>query len=128
MTKNPISVVIADDQSLFREIARGMFEADGEFEVVAEAVDGIEAIAAYERTKPDLVLIDIQMARMNGLEAARRILESDPNARVVLISMRADPEYERVAREIGVIGFVAKRDLDPSALKSLVAETRAQAA
>ncbi len=122
-----LSVLVVDDQALFREIANSMFKVTGEFRVIAEAEDGVNAIAAYKRTRPDLVLMDIQMARMNGLDAAREILRTDPQASVVLISMKADPEYTRIADEMGAIGFVAKRDLRPSSLKSLIDKSRARA-
>ncbi|MCH8222424.1 MAG: response regulator transcription factor [Chloroflexi bacterium] len=121
-----LSVLVVDDQSLFREIAHNMFEVSDEFTVIAEAEDGVSAIAAYERTRPDLVLMDIQMARMNGLDAAREILRTDPDASVVLISMKADPEYSRIADEMGAIGFVAKRDLRPSSLKILIDKRRSR--
>ncbi len=120
-------VLVVDDQALFREIACSMFEVTGEFKVIAEAEDGVDAIAAYKRTRPDLVLMDIQMARMNGLEAAREILRADPEASVVLVSMKADAEYSRIATEMGALGFVAKRDLRPSFLKKLMDERNARA-
>jgi two-component system NarL family response regulator len=69
-----ISVLLVDDQELFREIARSMFESTGEFKVIAEAIDGVEAVSAYTEHSPDFVLMDVQMARMNGIEAARKIL------------------------------------------------------
>ena len=122
-----LSVLVVDDQALFREIAHSMFEGTGEFTVVAEAEDGVDAIAAYNKSRPDLVLMDIQMARMNGFDAAREILRTDPQASVVLISMKADPEYSRIAEEMGAIGFVAKRDLRPSSLKTLIDKGRSKA-
>ena len=122
-----LSVLVVDDQALFREIAISMFESTGEFIVVAEAEDGIDAIAAYNTRRPDLVLMDIQMARMNGLDAAREILSTDPGASVVLISMKADPEYGRIADEMGALGFLAKRDLKPSSLKTLIDNGRSKA-
>ncbi|NQW17883.1 MAG: response regulator transcription factor [Chloroflexi bacterium] len=125
-----IKVLVVDDQELFREIARTMFEITGEFTVVAEASDGLDAVSAYIEHSPDLVLMDIQMARMNGIEATRKIRSHDPSASVILISMKADPEYQRVASQIGAVGFIAKRDLDPSTLKSLIDDslTKADAA
>jgi two-component system NarL family response regulator len=115
-----ISVLLVDDQELFREIARSMFESSGDFKVVAEAVDGVEAVSAYTRHNPDFVLMDVQMARMNGIEAARQILTTDPRANVVLVSMRNDPEYARAASAVGCRAFVAKRDLDVQTIKRLV--------
>lgn len=114
-----LRVLVVDDQALFREIARSMFDSSGEFEVVAEASDGVTAVDIYQRMRPDLVLMDIQMARMNGIEATRLILKQDPEARVVLISMKADPEYRRVAEEMGALAFIAKRDLTASALREV---------
>ena len=122
-----LSVLVVDDQALFREIANSMFEVTGEFKVIAEAEDGVDAIAAYKRIRPDLVLMDIQMARMNGLEATREILRMDPHASVVLISMKADPEYSQIADEMGAIGFMAKRDLRPSSLKVMIDKARSRA-
>ena len=71
--------------------------------------------------------MDIQMARMNGLEATREILRMDPHASVVLISMKADPEYSQIADEMGAIGFMAKRDLRPSSLKVMIDKARSRA-
>ena len=122
-----LSVLVVDDEALFREIAYSMFEATGEFTVIAEAEDGVDAIEAFNRSRPDLVQMDIHMARMNGLDAAREILRMDPQASVVLISMKADPEYTRIANEMGALGFVAKRDLRPSSLKSLIEKGRSKA-
>jgi DNA-binding NarL/FixJ family response regulator len=115
-----ISVLLVDDQELFREIARSMFESTGEFSVIAEAIDGVEAVNACAEHSPDFVLMNVQMARMNGIEAARQILQSEPRANVVLISMRSDPEYARAATVLGRRGFVTKRDLDVQVLKRLV--------
>ena len=114
-----LRVLVVDDQALFREIARSMFDSSGEFEVVAEASDGVNAVDIYPQMRPDLVLMDIQMARMNGIEATRLILKQDPEARVVLISMKADPEYRRIAEEMGALAFIAKRDLTASALREV---------
>ena len=122
-----LSVLVVDDQALFREIANSMFEVTGEFKVIAEAEDGVDAIAAYKRNRPDLVLMDIQLARMNGLDATREILRMDPHASVVLISMKADPQYSQIADEMGAIGFVAKRDLRPSSLKVMIDKARSRA-
>ena len=111
-----LRVLVVDDQALFREIARSMFDSSGQFEVVAEASDGVNAVDIYPQMRPDLVLMDIQMARMNGIEAARLILKQDPGARVLLLSMKADPEYRRIAEEMGALAFIAKRDLNATAL------------
>ncbi len=111
-----LSVLLVDDQELFRDIARSMFSASDDFEIIAEAEDGIDAVKAYPDLNPDLVLMDVQMARMNGLEATREILKEDPTARVVITSMRSEPEYQRLALDMGAVGFIPKRDLSVGSL------------
>jgi two-component system response regulator DegU len=121
-------VLVVDDQELFREIARSMFAATEEFRVIAEASDGFDALDAYRKMTPQLVLMDVQMARMNGLDATREILKTDPDASVILISMRPDPEYRRIAGELGAVGFIAKRDLAPEALREMLSAAAQRAA
>ena len=97
-----------------------MLEDADEFQVVAEAEDGADAVDVYPETQPDLVLMDVQMARMNGLEATRGILRDDPEARVVITSMRSEPEYERLAKDTGALGFIPKRQLTITTLLALL--------
>ncbi len=113
-------VLLVDDQEMFRDIARSMFSGSDEFEVIAEAEDGLEAVSAYPKLNPDVVLMDVQMARMNGLEATREILKGDPNARVVITSMRSEPEYQRLAIDMGAVGFIPKRDLSVGSLRDIL--------
>ena len=115
-----LRVLLVDDQALFRDIAKNMFSSVEEFEVIAEAEDGADAVDAYADMKPDLVLMDVQMPRVNGLEATKQILDSNPDARVVITSMRSEPEYRRLALDTGALGFIAKRDLSISALKDVL--------
>ncbi len=115
-----LSVLLVDDQELFRDIARSMFSGSDDFEVIAEAEDGIDAVSAYPELCPDLVLMDVQMARMNGLEATREILREDPTARVVITSMRSEPEYQRLALDMGAVGFIPKRDLSVASLRDIL--------
>ena len=115
-----LRVLLVDDQELFRDIARSMFSGSDDFEVIAEAEDGIDAVSAYPELNPDLVLMDVQMARMNGLEATREILKGDPEARVVITSMRSEPEYQRLAMDMGAVGFIPKCDLSVGSLRDIL--------
>ncbi len=115
-----LRVLLVDDQELFRDIARRMFSGSDDFEVIAEAEDGVDAVNVYPKLSPDLVLMDVQMARMNGLEATREILKGDPNARVVITSMRSEPEYQRLALDMGAVGFIPKRDLSVGSLRDIL--------
>ena len=119
------TVLIVDDQQLFRDLARSMLHSNDAFEVVGDAVDGEDALELYDNLRPDLVLMDVQMERMDGLEATRRIMQKDSTANVLLTSMSGDPAYERLGRELGVMAFVPKRELRPTAIKALLDERRA---
>ena len=116
----PITIVLVDDQVVFRNVARAMLERDGECDIVGEAADGYQAMQMVESCDPDVVVMDIQMAELGGLEATRRILETRPDTNIVLISMGSDIEYPRLAREIGARGFLPKRNLNPESLRALL--------
>jgi two-component system invasion response regulator UvrY len=115
-----ISVLLVDDQPVFRNVARSVLERDGACEVIGEATDGAHAIEMMSKLNPDVVVMDVQMGDMSGVEATRRILARNPQANVVLTSMGSDSEYPTLAREIGARGFVPKRNLNVSMLRSLV--------
>jgi RNA polymerase sigma factor (sigma-70 family) len=111
----PLRVVIADDQALVRTGFRMILTADG-IEVVAEAADGAEAVAAVRRTRPDAVLMDIRMPRMDGLEATRRILAGGASETRVLILTTYDlDQYVYAALTAGASGFLLK-DVTPEHL------------
>ncbi len=113
-------VLLVDDQPIFRDIFRGMLDAAGGFEVIGEAPDGSDAVNAYSAARPDLVLMDVQMARMNGFQATARILEDHPDAAVILTSMRQDKEFGRMAKEAGALDFFPKRNLDVEEIRALL--------
>ncbi len=115
-----VSIMLVDDQPVFRDVARALLERDGDFDVVAEAADGLDAVSMVGSVDPDVVIMDIQMAAMSGIEATRRILLENPAARVVLTSMTAESEYLRLVREIGAVAFIAKRNLNASSLRSIL--------
>jgi DNA-binding NarL/FixJ family response regulator len=108
------SVVLADDQALVRAGLRMMLEAEGDVEVVAEATNGIEAIDAVRATRPDVVLMDIRMPELDGLEATRAISE-DPSldeVRVLVLTTFETDEYVFEALRAGASGFLLK-DIEP---------------
>ena len=88
-------VMVVDDQEEFRALTRTMLEEDRDFQVVAEARDGDEAVELAEQARPDLVLMDILLGHMNGFEATRRILSLHPHVTVVLVSIYTDKEFSR---------------------------------
>jgi two-component system response regulator DegU len=115
-------VILVDDQPIFRDIIRGVLQRTGRFQFIGEASDGAEAVKMYEELRPDLVIMDVQMAPVNGFEATVRITESNPGASVILTSMSSDSGYARVAEQSGAIGFIPKKGLDASSVLSLIEE------
>jgi DNA-binding NarL/FixJ family response regulator len=104
----PLRVVIADDQALVRAGLRLILETEEGMEVVAEAGDGEEAIAAVRRLRPDVVLMDVRMPRLDGLEAARRILAGGADCRVIMLTTFDLDEYVYAALSAGASGFLLK--------------------
>ncbi len=115
-----LSLVIADDQRLVRAGFRRILESEAGFEVVAEAGDGLEAIAAVHQHHPDVVLMDIRMPHLDGLEATRRLLHDDPHlTRVLVLSTFDLDEYVYEALHAGASGFLLK-DAPPGELIAAV--------
>ncbi|ADD45274.1 response regulator [Stackebrandtia nassauensis] len=118
----PLRVVVADDQALVRTGFRMILTADG-MDVVAEAANGTEAIAAVRRTRPDVVLMDIRMPELDGLEAARRILAGGGDTRVVILTTFDLDHYVYAALSAGASGFLLK-DVSPEHLVAAVRMVR----
>jgi DNA-binding NarL/FixJ family response regulator len=117
VTAGPLRVVLVDDQALIRSGIRGLLDAEDDIEVVGEAADGAAGIDAALRTLPDIVLMDVQMPAMDGIEATRRIVADERLAgvRVVILTNYGLDEYVFTALRAGASGFVVK-DTDPDDL------------
>jgi DNA-binding NarL/FixJ family response regulator len=111
-----LRVVLADDHTLVRAGFRTLVESIEGVEVVAEADDGREALRLIEIHKPDLVLMDIAMPGLNGLEATARVVERYPFVRVVILSMHLNEEYVVRALQAGAVGYLLK-DADAAELE-----------
>ena len=116
----PIRVVLADDHALVRAGIRSLLTASTGVEVVAEAGDGYEAVHLVDSLQPRLVLMDISMPRLNGLEATARIVKSHPRTAVIILSMHATEEYALQARRAGASGYLLK-DAAPAELELAIA-------
>jgi DNA-binding NarL/FixJ family response regulator len=119
-----VRVVVADDQALVRAGFRAILETAGGIEVVAEAATGEEAVMQARRHRPDVVLLDIQMPRLDGLDAARRILATSPAPRVIMLTTFDLDEYLYEAMRAGASGFLVKdtpRDQLIAAVRTVVA-------
>ena len=103
-----IRIALADDQPLVRAGLRRIIEADPELEVVGEAADGPQAIAQVTSTKPDIVLMDVRMPILDGIEATRRLVEQGSTARVIVLTTFGLDEYVVAALRAGASAFVLK--------------------
>jgi DNA-binding NarL/FixJ family response regulator len=118
-----LGVLIADDQALMRAGFRMILDAEPDLEVVGEAADGREAVAEAGRLRPDVVLMDVRMPEMDGIEATRRLLDGNGDTKVVMLTTFDMDEYVYEALRAGASGFLVK-DVPP---EQLVAGIRAVA-
>jgi len=104
-----ITVLLAEDHMIVREGFRKMLELETDLEVVGEAQDGRQAVALVKKLRPAVVLMDIAMPRLNGLEATRQILKDLPATKVLMLSAHSDDAYVNNATECGAVGFLLKQ-------------------
>lgn len=104
----PIRVVLADDVAALRELVRCVLDDAGGFDVVGEAGDGIEAIRVVEDRRPDLVLLDLSMPQLDGLEALPRIRTASPATKVVVFSGFTSDRMSRETSRLGAVSYIEK--------------------
>jgi DNA-binding NarL/FixJ family response regulator len=115
----PVRVMTADDQAIFREAARAVVECLPGFVLAAEAADGASALAAVRAVDPDVVILDVRMPDIDGIEVARRLTAEDPDRLVVLVTSADLHELSELARTSGASALVAKQWLTPRLLRGL---------
>lgn len=120
-----MNVVVVDDDRLVGASLKTILEASGEVNVVGVGSSGQEAIALYERYRPDILLMDIRMSGMSGLDAAEKILSYDPSARILFLTTFSDDEYIIRALKMGARGYLLKQNHE-SILPSLKAVYKGQ--
>ena len=113
---NPIRVLLADDHTLVRAGLRKLLESIAGLEVVGEAGDGLELLELADRLRPQIVLMDIAMPGLNGLEATGRLLKTLPDVKVLVLSMHQNAEYVRQALRQGAVAYLLK-DAAPQELE-----------
>jgi len=119
-------IILADDHALFRSGVRRILEEVPGVEVIGEAADGLELLALLKEATPNLVILDISMPRLRGLEAIREIKASHPEVQVLILTMHKDEEYLSYAMSAGAAGFLLKQDADPELLRALTTIRRGQ--
>lgn len=112
------TVLIADDALFMRMMLKDLLTVNN-FNVVGEAEDGREAVEKYRELQPDLVILDVLMPNLDGLSAARKILELDPSARIVMLSAMGQSDFLDEAQDIGVRNYILKPFSPPKVIKTL---------
>ena len=115
----PVRVLTVDDQPLFRDAARAVIAATAGFQSIAEVPRGEDALALVSRLRPDLVLVDVSLPGLGGLETSRRLAALDEAPLVVLISGDDDPVLRDSASAHGAVAFLSKQELRPRTLRAL---------
>ncbi len=127
MLNRKIQVLLADDHAILRKGIRMLIDSQADMEVVGEAKTGREAIEEARRLKPDIVVMDISMPELNGIEATRQIGESLPQTRVVALSMHKDSVYVREILRAGARGYLVKDSEDDDLLRAIRSVHRGEA-
>jgi DNA-binding NarL/FixJ family response regulator len=117
----PYCIMLADDHILVRQGIKKIIQEDNNMLVVGEAGDGIELLEMLEKKTPDLVILDISMPRLRGLEAAKQIKQLYPDIKVLILSMHRSKEYLHQALAIGVQGYLLKEDADVALFSAIEA-------
>ena len=106
----PLRTLVVDDHEDLRKLLKSMLQAKTECVVIGEASDGLQAIEQTKALKPDLILLDLSLPKLNGMEAGRRIRKLSPNSKIVFLSQDPSPEIVQGALRIGAAGYLLKSD------------------
>ncbi len=109
---NPYRIVLADDHAMFRRGVRRIIQEGEDLEVVGEAGDGLELLEIIKKSPPDMVIVDVSMPNLRGLEATREIKIAFPGTKVIILTMHKDKEYLYHALSAGAEGYLLKEDAD----------------
>ncbi|HAZ14608.1 MAG: hypothetical protein A2X86_00760 [Bdellovibrionales bacterium GWA2_49_15] len=119
MAQNGIRVLLVDDHPLFREGIKASLTNRPDFEVVGEASDGLEAIAQTAALKPDVILLDVSLPKLNGLEAAKILRQNHPESEILVLTMHNQYEYVERFLSLGVKGYMVK-DAPPDEIRTAI--------
>jgi DNA-binding NarL/FixJ family response regulator len=114
-----VKVMIADDHSMIREGLKQLLELEGDFEVIAEACDGVDCLEKLKTVVPDILLLDINMPNMNGLEVLQKMKDMKMKVKVLVLTVHNEVEYLLKAVDIGVDGYIMK-DAESAELKKAI--------
>lgn len=106
-----VRILVADDSPAIRKCLRGLLDHHEDWQVIDEATNGKEAIEHFQKTRPDLIVIDFQMPEMNGLDAARHIVDLSPKTPILMVTIHLSKQLSEEARKVGIRGACAKGNI-----------------
>ena len=118
---SPIRILVVDDFEGWRYQVRLLFQARPQWQIIAEVSDGSEAVQKVADLKPDLIVLDISLPKLNGIEAARRIRQLSPSSKIIFLSQNNDLDIVQAALSTGAVGYVHKRDVRSDLLPAIEA-------
>lgn len=119
MAHAAIKILLADDHTIVRQGLKLILSANSDLSVVGEAANGREAVDLAQKLKPDIVLMDVAMPELNGIEATRRMVEANPRVRVLVLSMHKEAVYVREILKAGARGYILKDAIDTELLNAV---------
>ena len=117
---NDYRIILAEDHVIFRRLLRRELENVDGLKVVGEANDGLELLALLEKMTPDLIILDITMPNLSGIEAAKRIVVSHPHVKILFLSMHKNPAYAQQAQKLGVAGYLLKEEMEHNLMAAII--------
>jgi DNA-binding NarL/FixJ family response regulator len=114
-----VRILVVDDFEPFYRFVRSMLQESPELQVICEVSDGLEAVKKAEELQPDLILLDIGLPRMNGIEAARRIRTLSPESKILFVSQESSADVVQEALSLGAAGYVLKAQAGPELLAAV---------
>ena len=126
MPDNPVRILLVEDFQPFRKLIRTLLDGKPGLQIIAEVADGQEAVHRAAELKPGLILLDIGLPSLNGLDAARQIRELSPDSKILFVSQEFSPEVVQEAMNLGASGYVLKRRLASDLLPAVDAVLRGE--
>jgi DNA-binding NarL/FixJ family response regulator len=119
MPGSPITILLADDHAIVRQGLKLILAAHADLEVVGEAANGREAVELAAKLRPDIVLLDVQMPELNGMEATTKMVAANPRIRILVLSMHKEAVYVREILRAGARGYILKDSIDTELLSAI---------